>query len=52
MKQLLTILSLLLFLFGYSQTKVVIVDGITKDPLPYTTIQSLNKKEGFIYLSR
>ena len=48
MKQLLTILSLLLFLFGYSQTKVVIVDGITKDPLPYTTIQSLNKKEGFI----
>jgi hypothetical protein len=27
---------------------VVIVDGITKDPLPFTTIQSLNKKEGFI----
>ena len=26
----------------------MIVDGLTKDPLPYTTIQSLNKKEGFI----
>lgn len=48
MKQLLTILSLLLLQFGYSQTKVVIVDGITKDPLPYTTIQSISKKEGFI----
>ena len=48
MKQLLTILSLLLLQFSYSQTKVVIVDGITKDPLPYTTIQSINTIEGFI----
>ena len=44
------LLSILIFLgkVGYSQTKVVIVDGITKDPLPYTTIQSINTKEGFI----
>ena len=44
------LLSILMFLgiVGYSQTKVVIVDGLTKDPLPYTTIQSINKKEGFI----
>ena len=48
MKQLLSILSLLLFQIGYSQTKCIIVDGITKEPLPFTTIQSLNKKEGFI----
>ena len=48
MKQLLSILSLLLFQIGYSQTKCIIVDGITKDPLPYTTIQSINTKEGFI----
>ncbi len=42
--------SILLFLgmVGYSQTKLVIVDGLTKDPLPYTTIQSISKKEGFI----
>ena len=33
---------------GFSQTKLTIVDGLTKDPLPYTTIQSLNKKESFI----
>lgn len=48
MKKILTILSLLLFQFGYSQSKLIIVDGITKEPLPFTTIQSLNKKEGFI----
>ena len=44
------LLSILLFwgMVGFSQTKVVIVDGITKDPLPYTTIQSISKKEGFI----
>jgi hypothetical protein len=44
------LLSILMFLgmVGYSQTKVVIVDGITKEPLPYTTIQSISKKEGFI----
>lgn len=33
---------------GYTQTKLTIVDGITKDPLPYTNIQSIIKKEGFI----
>ena len=48
MKQLLSILSLLVFQNGNSQIKCVIVDGITKEPLPYTTIQSINKKEGFI----
>jgi len=48
MKHLLSILSLLLFQIGFSQTRFVIVDGVTKDPLPYTTIQSINKKEGFI----
>ena len=47
MKKLLTILSLSLFQFGYSQSKLTIVDGITKEPLPFTTIQSLIKKEGF-----
>ena len=41
-------ISVFLFICGYSQTKVIIVDGITKDPLPYTTIQSISKKEGFI----
>jgi hypothetical protein len=44
------LLSILLFwgMVGFSQTKVVIVDGITKDPLPYTIIQSINTIEGFI----
>ena len=41
-------ISVFLNICGYSQTKLLIVDGITKDPLPYTTIQSINKKEGFI----
>ena len=41
-------ISVFLFICGYSQTKVIIVDGITKNPLPYTTIQSISKKEGFI----
>jgi len=44
----LTLLLGLLVLSGYSQIKFVIVDGVTKVPLPYTTIQSINKKEGFI----
>ena len=46
----LVLLSILLFwgMVGFSQIKVVIVDGVTKDPLPYTTIQSISKKEGFI----
>jgi hypothetical protein len=48
MKHLFSILSLLLFQIGFSQTRFVIVDGVTKDPLPYTTIQSISKKEGFI----
>jgi hypothetical protein len=39
---------LFIVLFGNSQTKLLIVDGITKEPLPYTTIQSIHKKEGFI----
>ena len=47
MKKPLTILFLLLFQLGYSQSKLKIVDGITKEPLPFTTIQSLSKKEGF-----
>ena len=44
------LLSILMFfgMVGYSQTKVVIIDGRTKEPLPYTTIQSISKKEGFI----
>jgi hypothetical protein len=46
-KKPLTILFLLLFQLGYSQSKLKIVDGITKEPLPFTTIQSLSKKEGF-----
>jgi hypothetical protein len=49
MKRLL-ILSIFIFfyLLGNSQSKLTIVDGVTKDPLPYTTIQSISKKEGFI----
>ena len=49
MKRLL-ILSIFIYfyLLGNSQSKLTIVDGVTKDPLPYTTIQSINKKEGFI----
>jgi hypothetical protein len=49
MKRLL-ILSIFIYfyLLGNSQSKLTIVDGVTKDPLPYTTIQSISKKEGFI----
>jgi hypothetical protein len=47
-KLILTLLLGLLVLSGNSQIKLVIVDGVTKVPLPYTTIQSINKKEGFI----
>ncbi len=48
MKNLLFISFIFFVNSGYSQTRFVIVDGVTKDPLPYTTIQSINKKEGFI----
>jgi hypothetical protein len=41
-------ISVFLFICGYSQTKLLIVDGLTKEPLPYTTIQSISKKEGYI----
>ena len=49
MREILLLSILMCFgMVGYSQTKVVIVDGITQDPLPYTTIQSINTIEGFI----
>ncbi len=48
MKNLLFISFIFFVNSGYSQTRFVIVDGVAKDPLPYTTIQYMSKKEGFI----
>ena len=48
MKQILIIFSILLFNSVYSQSKLIIIDGITKTPLPYATLKLLNKKEIYI----
>jgi hypothetical protein len=35
-------------LINDAQTKLVVIDGVTRAPLSYATIQSIQKKEGFI----
>ena len=47
-KILIASISILYCFLGLSQSKIVIVDGNTKEPLPFTTIQAINTKEGFI----
>jgi len=48
MKQILIIFSILFFNSVYSQSKFLVIDGVTKTPLPYSTLRLVNKKEIYI----
>ena len=48
MKHLLLIISILFFNAVYTQSKLLIIDAITKTPLPYATLKLLNKTEIYI----
>jgi len=48
MKQILIIFSILFFNSVYSQSKFLVIDGVTKNPLPHATLRLVNKKEIYI----